>query len=1022
MIDLNKTQLEAVKIRGTNVVVFASAGAGKTTVLVRRLLERITIDKIPLNNILAMTFTEAAAGNMKNRLRNELGKKRQEALKLQDTNELAFIDEQLSGIENTDISTIHSFCLKIVKKYYYRLGLTQKTLTNILSGAQSEEICDELLDKIIEEELAKDQRRLIELTEAISSEIFAFSILKKTILAIYEAAMNKKDPLSWLKSEKGHPEIKCLSELKEYDAIYLKKVKRLVKRISNLYRKASLLDDSIDPKEYEAIASNFDSLLAFDDYETFIEKAQSMIIPFTKRTKCKDPEFKAVNEKIAGLYKDLAKILVDPDIMVKVENDSIKYIDYLIDLTIAFYERFRAYKIENEWIDFSDFEHYAYEILTHDDHKIAKELKGQYKEIMIDEFQDTNEIQFAIAELLSADDLFIVGDIKQSIYRFRSAKPYLMRSLRERPDFKVIDIRENYRSKANIVAFDNAFFSDLMNIDDEAFKEIDKQIAPTDSQAKDQEAIEFVYYEPNENSPKELNARADLLAQEVLRVHDEGTSFSKMCVLVRSNNDKIKVKRAFDKANIPYFISDKEGHLSSYPIDVLSCVLDLISDHSDKLALVGVLMGLYDYSEDDIAKMRDDLMIKGEVAKDIDALDKSAKANDIDGFFSYLLSINGFYDKLSTSEKTNLDYLISKLDTYDLKSFIDLSFVLANRQDKDSDTAFAVSDEADVVKVMTIHASKGLEFDTVFLYSQHELKAKDATDVVVIDDELGIGLKYSINKYRLTYETYRRKAIRIKNDQEEMREYLRLLYVALTRTIKKLIVIDAFKEGDFSKLRVIEKEDLIEEHKGFSSYFLTLSFPDDMVFRHESTLTHPHFESVTDTTSQKTLHYKKEDSTKAIITPSKHDTKIELSLEENMGTSYGTKVHRVMELIDLKDMDEEKIKMIDDSLSEKTISQILKIKDDPVFKEVLNGEIYKEVPFYRNDDVYIEGIIDLTSILDDKVILVDYKTDNVESGEILIDRYRDQIMIYKDILAKVYHKPVMAYIYSFHLLKMVPVL
>ena len=202
------------------------------------------------------------------------------------------------------------------------------------------------------------------------------------------------------------------------------------------------------------------------DYETFIEKAQSMIIPFTKRTKCKDPEFKADNEKIAGLYKELAKILVDPDIMVKVENDSIKYIDYLIDLTIAFYERFRAYKIENEWIDFSDFEHYAYEILTHDDHKIAKELKGQYKEIMIDEFQDTNEIQFAIAELLSADDLFIVGDIKQSIYRFRSAKPYLMRSLRERPDFKVIDIRENYRSKANIVAFDNAFFSDLMNIDD----------------------------------------------------------------------------------------------------------------------------------------------------------------------------------------------------------------------------------------------------------------------------------------------------------------------------------------------------------------------------------------------------------------------------------------------------------------------------------------------------------------------------------------------------------------------------
>ncbi len=1021
--NLNKTQLEAIGIRGQNVVVFASAGAGKTTVLVQRLTERIIIDKIPLTRILAMTFTEAAAGNMKNRLRNELNQKRQEALNKGTNEELSFIDDQLSNLENADISTIHSFCLKIVRKYYYRCGLTQNTLNNILSSAQSDMIKDDLLNEIIEEEIKKDQGRFIELTDAISSEIFAFDSLKKTILSIFESALNKKDPLVWLNDQKGHKRISSLNDLKACDDLYLNKVKRIFKKIRNAYMILSTFNNTDVSDAYRdecrAIVNRFDELLAIDNYEEFIAEAKRAPIAFNKRSKCEDPAFKKINKRISELYKKLSEILIDPEIMIDVENGSIRYIDHLIDLTITFYERFKTYKLQNEWIDFSDFEHYAYEILTIDDRKIAKELKEHYREIMIDEFQDTNEIQFAIAELLGNDDLFIVGDIKQSIYRFRSAKPDLMRSLRQRDDFKVIDMRENYRSKANIVAFNNKFFAELMNIDDTGFKDEDKQITPQVSQTKDEEPIEFIYYEPTDDF-KELNSKADLLAEEILSVHEKGTAFGKMCVLVRTNADKIKVKRAFDNADIPYFISDKEGHLASFPIDIVASILDYLVDHEDKIAIVSILMSLYDYHEDDIAKSRHDLRLDERAAYDLRKLEEAADQNDIDGFFSYLLNINDFYERLSTNEKANIDYLISSIDNYKLKSFKDLAFILSSMQDKESDTAFAVSDEADVVKVMTIHAAKGLEYDTVFLFSTHEVRTKDATDAVVIDDELGIGLKYAVNDYRLTYETYRRKAIRIKNDREEMREYLRLLYVALTRTVRKLIVIDAFDRGGFSKLREIGKEELIEEHKGFSSYFLTLSFPEDMNFTHIDKLSHPSYKKERAIPSVIRRQYNSSIRPKKKITPSDHGQKIVL-FDDNKGTSFGTSVHKIMELIDLKEIDEERIRMIDDTISDKTIKHILKIKDDSIFKKALEGKIYREVPFYADLESEIEGIIDFVSVFEDKVIIIDYKTDSVDHKDLLIDRYRDQIMIYHDILKRVYLRDVEAYIYSFHLDMMIRV-
>lgn len=1010
---LNKDQLEAIKARNTNVVVFASAGAGKTTVLVTRLLERILIDKVPLARILAMTFTEAAASNMKNRLRKRLSEEKTKA-----DADTAYIDAQLAALENSDISTIHSFCLKIVKEYYYLCGISKKSLDNILDSFKSDEIKNEILDDIIKEELSADRSSLMSLSKAISSEMFTFDDLKKTILKIYDKASNKPDPKAWLNTL-FKDDIKKIEDIKDH-TLYLDDLKKHARDIKEAYFKQMMIDDTIDQKIYHSVIDELDALINTSSYQDFAQKATKALAPLPKRSKCKDEDYRHYNDIIKDSGSTLAKKMVDPKNIIAIENMARPYIDHLLRLTIAFYDRFLAYKKKHHWLDFNDFEHYAYHILTLDDQKIAKKLRKHYKEIMIDEFQDTNEVQYTIAKLISDNDLFVVGDIKQSIYRFRAAKPYLMRSLRDDQSFKVIDIKENYRSKKNLVDFNNRLFDELMNIDDEAFKAHDKQIAPTHDQSQDSATIDFTFYmAEKEKAQKEKNAKADLLANKIIKEYQNGTPFSKMCVLTVTNKDKLNIKRAFESYNIPYFIEDKEGYLSSYAIDCLKAVLDYLSDSDDMIALCAILSSIYGYSDDDLVTFFKDKKLADDIASDLDKLATYLHQNDVVSFFAYLLKINDFYDHLSKNEKANLDYLVDKLKTMSLSSLSNLDDFLASSTQKDSDTAFAQSEDAEVVKVMTIHGSKGLEFDTVFLYSQARFNQKDKTDKILIDDD-GIGLRFSVNKYRLTYDTLQKKIIALKEQKEEIREYIRLLYVACTRAKRKLIIVD--KIDDLIDYR-LDKDHLLASNKGFTSYFMSLAFDDEAIkFTHVDTIDHQAL--IKDKTKQKAskrLYYTEDQKIKKTTTPSAHRPYLTLELEENKGASFGTMVHKVMEEIDLRHFDRDHILEIVPDIDEKAISHILKIKDDPVFKRALKGQVKRELPFYVRDEDVINGVIDFIAIADDSIILIDYKTDNIKSSNDLIARYRDQLTIYKDVLIKAYQKEVEAYIYSFHLDLMVRV-
>ena len=1001
---LNETQQKAVDMQGTDLVVFASAGAGKTTVLVKRLLKRIIKDGLALDEIVAMTFTEAAASEIKDRLRQSLMK-----AKSNDDGDTDFLQRQIAALDSADISTIHSFCLSIIKNYYYTIGLTKKMTETIIDSAKEKELSDIVLEKIIKEEIEKDKERFLDLTKVLSSETFSFEDFKNTIRKIYDTAMTSVDPLLWLDDMHQDKQIKNLEDIDDGILdLYRLNLYDAIKQAKGVYESCIMIDEYAKRDDLKEHIKELEMLL--DDklsYSMLIERI--VMTSDLPKANSKDEKYKKLRKSLEDIYKDLAKELLKEQTMIKYEDYTRQYANHLLDITKRYLLEYRAIKRKNECLDFDDLEHFAYEILKKDDGKVAKILKERYKEIMIDEFQDTSSIQYAIASAIADKDLFIVGDIKQSIYRFRSARPDIMRSIREDANFEVIDIKENYRSKSSIIDFNNSLFKILMGND---FSEADAQNVGNSSQSEDNVPISFeLFIQDKEDTERLVTKKARLLASIIKDRHDDGTPFKDICVLVRSHTEKIEIKKALDRSNIPYFMEDSSGYLDTYPIEVIKAYLTLLEDNDDKIALVATLRSLYGLSDDDLVKIAPDFTkLPDRFKEDLAQAKNILIDGDIFSLLSFIYEIEGFYDSLPDNEKADLDMLIEDVATNKMMTiFKILEYIEAILDIKKGDSAFAISKDADVVKVMTIHHSKGLQFDTVIIYGQSSNLLKETRDPVIFDKKFGLGLKIRVNDKRQIYETLRRKAIKVKNSIEDLKEYSRLFYVATTRAKRELIIVDAIKEVEtYDDIDV-----MIKARKGFTSYLLSLEdklahFTIKHHFMIKDEMPYPKKIEIAHTSRSRYIQKDK----KEVIKPSKHSSHITLFLDDR-AMSYGTKMHELLEHIDL----DTPVLPLDLSLKEKeAIECFLK---DPLIKEAKKGTVYREVPFYLRDDRTIDGIMDFVSILNDKVILIDYKTDALDDENLFIERYDDQLMTYQKILKKKFDRPIETYIYSLHLARFI---
>lgn len=1027
-VELSKDQLQAVNETGHNVLVKASAGSGKTFVLIKRLMKRIVVDRISIDQIVAMTFTDAASIEMRNRLSSAMKEEIANQLALGNQDEVAYLNMQLAKLVDAKITTIHSFCLDITKQYYYLVGITKNTCSNLIDEATAKEAKHLFLKQIFNQQYRDNRRVFSELAYQTGCSTFNFDALENAINLVLNHANETADPIAWLENHRYTHEINSLADVNQATLQYL--VDEIQSDIADFIRVSetiSKLDYYADDENFKVRTEELKKLQSIKDYETLTQALFGKFVIPRKNSKLGAPEFEELAKQAEILVDSIMAKLVPCSIIVNLEKQIKPLNNLLIDITETLYNRFQEYKQEHEYIDFGDFEHYAYRILTMNDNKIANTLKNQYREIMIDEFQDTNDIQYKMAELISNNNLFLVGDVKQSIYRFRGAKPSIMDNLSHSSDFKVIHLKDNYRSKRNIVDFNNQLFKELMNINvPGTFSDDDAQNANLEGQAKDNHDIIFRAFQDKEDEDESTTPKLDkveLLAEWIVDlVRNQGLKFKDICVLVRVNTEMTLIKKTLEKYNIPCFCKDNEGYFRSYIIEVLTSYLELLINPDNHIALVSVLSScLYNYSDDDLVllakngyKLSDD-----KFEQDRKELKNYLDQNDLMGLINHFIKIEDIYNtKLDIQERSNIDLLITKLQTYHINNGEELVRFIKDTSDTMKDKAYSVSKEDDVVRITTIHGSKGLQYNTVILYSKNSNQGSQHSGNINISDEFGIGFHITRSQYGDTFASMNYVANHYLDKIEDLNENLRVLYVALTRAEERLYFVDAHFEGKEPKY--FSNIGLFLKSRAFTPLILGAKkcFDCDWYkFEERNAFTHPQPFDLIEAPKNIALKYTKQVQSIEEATPSKLSHKdIKLELIENLGLDIGTRMHYVMEKLDFNNVSREAIIEIDDGLSASQVDNLLATFDDPVFKDAIQYDYHREYPFYYvKDNQNIHGIIDFVSFASDHIILIDYKTDRLDTKEEFVARYHEQLEAYEKVLAESFKLPVQTYIYSFHL-------
>ena len=1043
-------QLKAIESLGKNVVVSASAGAGKTAVLTERLTKRIARDHIPVTSILAMTFTEAAASEMKSRLFISLNK-----LLQNETDEIqrSFLQDQLVLLGSAHISTIHSFCLSVIKENYFMINLDPKTASNILSDDECLMLKDQAWQYSINQMYASHSTELLDLCDYFSGRSDDLDSLKSSALKLAQMISESENPEELMNRflDYTHP-VHSVSEIhSDIMELFMKSCRANALCIENACDEALDLISKIN-----AEVPDFESHVQLRKHklaplqQALAEKNYSEVTrifrntaetPLGRVTKVED--LKPHRKKIADLCNEAVAYLIPEEQLIFSINESAVHIKILIQLAYLVHQHYSKLKQQQQAMDFTDMEQYALRILLADHKRTAKKFQHQFEDILVDEFQDTNDVQNTIIELISrGNNIFRVGDIKQSIYRFRGAKPQIMRSLIQSNDDsqEIIFLSENYRSCKSIVEFNNYLFNILMNIQglSQEYTNYDWVNIGTDIQDDhDEYPVEFHALSLSEESTDEETGdlKADYIAREILRMK-ESTKFKKWsdyCVLVRSHAVKDKLRYSFDQAGIPHTMAVKSGFYKSVSIQEIISFFKLLLHPEDDLSMTAVLTSsMFKIDFDTLSKLRIEnrnhsyfdclSLLNHDFIKYYQDVNYQLYEHGLFEAYKAMIEINDFYFNQSIQEKTNLDLFADRLFSYEQKngsSLIRYLSFLDEVIDQPTSEAIASSSLDDVVRIMTIHQSKGLQFPVVFFWSTFGTRIMDNTEKCMMDSSYGLGMMHISQPYRIKRPTIHRQALEYKNTIEEFEENIRLLYVATTRPQTKLILVDQVKStyspSSISLATLFAK-------KGFSDLLLSGMNQFDCYQRILPVIVQPEKVQAAHkqvSSDQKIIRWHKQKVTHDVSTPSSFETHEigPLNLSGYKGTVRGTQLHELIEKLPASPWTKEQIYSIDSSLKKYDVDKLIQLGSHPFFVSLQSHDIHKEYSFIIREDNHIShGFIDYLAVSKDTVVLIDFKSDRRVTEEILHERYDAQIQAYQYACSKLYpNRKIIAYIYSFDL-------
>ena len=1028
--DFSIPQKEAIDIRNTNVVVSASAGSGKTAVLVERLCQLVLKDHISIDSILAMTFTKDAAAEMKARLLS----------KLKEQPKTDYILQQMALLETASISTIDSFCLSIVQNYYYKIPISYTMSKQTASSAQT---------RLAFENAYKHAIQDLDLNAYTQLKMYFHSFGKteediqkyiEDILAIINSK-SEEDAKAWMENIQ-----------ESYTYLNPKIMEYALKYFHNhCLAMTEILDEVIDqiskPEDYEIKKEYLSKCLDATSYSDF--KAQFEL--YLKNTiSFKKTIDKVDYSKYQTSFKEhetsIVENLFDEEFYLKDIQNHKDLVDTLFELTNKVKLYFQLEKKKMEVIDFNDMEHFAYQLLQ--DPMIKEEMYNKYQMILVDEFQDTNELQEKIiASFCHENNVFRVGDIKQSIYGFRQANPKIMQEWMEKEDINntPLLLQENYRSNASVIEFNNDFYSKIMNNEllGEQFKDIDIANVGTKGQMENpQYPVRFLYTEYKDEDGNKATIkknhnenRFDLIANDIIEKHEAGMPYKSMCVLTRNHAPQEKLKAVFEAYNIPAMITIDHGFFTNPAIQIVISTLKALEDLTDDISLCASLMSpLFNVPFSKIAQCCIDKK-KGTSLfasiKDQDFMKPffevyANKNKTITQLLQYIYAYNNFYYASTTvQDKNNLDYLLELAGQFENQNDIH-SFVLQLSKDATQDQTQEASlygKEDDVVQVKTMHQSKGLQFPVVYILSQHEQRDKHGSSCILLDSTLGLSLKGLSLDYKLKYNSIYHLALQTKKELDDLAEEMRVFYVATTRPQKELVIVDTIEsiEDFYSPLNAYT----LLEDESYTGWLLHTyaNTNDSLVVFDKKTELYERPLKVRQSNMPYTLPtYSKVSKAFSNQTASGAKIKLdwkEVSLSKNIGTIRGTLFHEIVAQCTYPYQEKDIIAYATSygyTLKDHDIKQILALNEDSLYSSWMSKKhVFEQSYIIEEKNQVVHGFMDLVIYKENEVIIVDFKTDAVDNEQKLIDLYAIQLQTYKKAMKKLTNLPINTYIYSFSL-------
>ncbi|SDK95192.1 helicase-exonuclease AddAB subunit AddA [Natronincola ferrireducens] len=857
-----KEQQAAIDARRSNLLVAAAAGSGKTAVLVERIIKIILEDKMDIDKLLIVTFTNAAAGEMRERIADAIVKE------LEKENENAeHLRRQINLLNKASIITLHAFCIEVVKKHFhfididpnFRIGDT--TETSILQM--------ETLEELLEKEYEKNHPDFIGLVEVFGGRR-EDTPLQDLILKVYYFIQSQPKPYGWLKEQaeafnidlQGFEESLWVKTIKEGIQISLKGAMDLLKEAEEICNKPGGPYKYLDAIQDDMLQIEGLLLGLKKGVTTFYKNIENFKHKSLSRAKQEvDEDFKELVKGLRENSKDIIKTIkkdifsLSPEAYIEDLQALYPLMVYLQQLLISFDKGYREKKRERGIVDFNDLEHYALEIL--ENNKAAEEYRNRFEYIFVDEYQDSNIVQETLIGYIKRENnLFMVGDVKQSIYRFRLADPSLFIDKYEGYSIeggavnRRIDLSKNFRSRGEVLQGVNYIFKHIMSkalgeIDytEDAFLYQGRDFQPIKDPSIEVNFIEKDFEEEEElqeeiEELENIEVEARIVAKRIKKllkeeIYDENqglyrrVDYKDIVVLMRTTQNWAETfLDTFMAEGIPAYADASTGYFETVEINMFMNLLKVIDNKRQDLPLLSVMRSpIGEFKIEELMEVRifhkEDTFYEGikayiagqsnpltyKLQNFIDKLNrwsKEARFMKIDEFIWKLFTETGYFYYVGAmpgggQKQANLRILLDRAKQFEKTStkglFNFIKFIEKLERSKgDMGAAKILGENDNVVRIMSIHKSKGLEFPVVITAGMGKnFNLRDVSADVLLHKDLGLGPKFTDLNLRTYRDTIAKLAMKDKIKMESLSEEMRILYVALTRPIDKLILVGSVK-------------------------------------------------------------------------------------------------------------------------------------------------------------------------------------------------------------------------------------